>query len=117
MKTGSILTVAFFGLMCIVSVYSQTASTETINEFKQLENDYNTMKAANKFDGQKLLADVKALASAAKANMAGLSNAPPQIQAKIQDIQTKIAAVVSSGKGDPTKVAAIVQAINALMSM
>lgn len=113
MKSTSVLTVTLIVVLCSVHIYSQTSptsghgddsgSSEIWEKVKKIRADLQKMKADDKFDDQKLIADAQSLVKLVQAE---LKNCPPSLQAQLSSevtaIQTKITQMSNSGKFEPS---------------
>lgn len=111
MKSTSVLIVV--GIMCLVNVHADNNSTSVHGEdpitseiwakVTKIRADLQKMKADDKVDDQKLIADVQSLVTSVQAD---LKNSPSPLQSQLSGevaaIQSKITQMTTSGKFDPT---------------
>lgn len=130
MKT--ILSIAIFGLLSVVDfTYSQNIPSipnfppgiqnllqqipaPILTAMTKVQTDIKSMKSSGKINDSVLLADMKAVADAAKANM---NNSSTQVQAQITQMQTAIKDMQAAGKIDPAKLQTVAQSFASAINL
>lgn len=74
----------------------------------QLKADILTMKAVQKVDGPKLVADLQSILSAAKTSGIAIPN---EVQTQFQDLIKNIQHITASGTADPNEVSKMVRGV------
>lgn len=109
MKSISIVIVALVGVLCSLMVSAADPPTDNATTLDMTEKinkiraDYQKMKADDKVDDQKFIADVQTLANQLASDLKNASTSlPTPVLAEVTAIQSKIVQMTTAGKFDPT---------------
>lgn len=118
MRTQTVAATVLVGLLGLVNAQVPATAPQGVpaaiwEKVTKFNSDIASMRAAGKIDNAVVIADVQAIADAARAS---LSSAPKAVQDQLTKIQTQIQAVRDSGKVEPGTISGIVTSFVGLAS-
>lgn len=108
MKTISVAIIALVGALCSVCIQAENQGDEPISseiweKVKKIRAELTKMKADDKVDDQKLIADVQSLVSQVQSDLKSTSaSLQSQLSGEVTAITSKVTQMTNAGKFDPT---------------
>lgn len=111
MSAKTVSVIAVIGMLCVAMVKSQATTPAAgaskgpphpvWSKVKQFNSDIQAMRTSGTVDSAKLIADLNAIVAAAKDRAV---NFTPQIQTKIQELQTSVQQMTTAGNANAQQI-------------